>query len=316
MRISQGLIALVGPTASGKTAASLPIAEALGAEIVNIDANLVYRGMDVWTGKPDQAERRRVPHHLIDLTDPVSPVGVAEFQRLARVAIDQIVARGRRPFIVGASGLYFRAIVDGLEFPGTEPAARGLLEAEASILGPAALHRRLADLDPEAAARIDPRNARRTVRALEVAAITGRPFSSFARDWKRYPPEAVTVAGIEVPRAELHRRIEDRDARLFPSLLAETRSLLDRRFGRFIASFHVMGYAEAAACLEGTLGSDEALARIVKQDKALARRQLSWFRRDPRIRWFRGGTERTAALVEELVAYFRAPDRVPATVEA
>jgi tRNA dimethylallyltransferase len=310
------MLALVGPTGSGKTAASIPIAEALGGELVSIDANLVYRGMDVWTGKPTEQERRRVRHHLIDLVDPVGPIGAATFQGLARRAIRDIHRRGRWALLVGASGLYYRAVVDDLEFPGTEPGTRSILEAEAQALGPEVLYRRLAELDPAAAGRIDPRNARRTVRALEVAAITGRPFSSFHRAWDRFVPGSVLAAGIDVPRPILHRRIQDRVERLLPALLEETRRLLDRGFGPFITSFHVIGYAEAATCLEGLIGPEEAAARIAKRDRALARRQVSWFRRDPRVRWFRSGEEGAIGVIQDLVSYFRASSAAPAAVEA
>ena len=298
------LLALVGPTASGKTEASLEVAGRIGAEIVSIDPALAYRGMDVWTAKPTPEQRRRVPHHLIDLADPTGPIGVAEFQRLAAGSISGIRDRGRRALLVGASGLYFRAVADGLEFPGTEPRTRGLLDAEAMALGPDALHRRLASFDPVAAARIQPGNARRTVRALEVAAITGRPFSDFYGAWDRYPAEAVRAAGIDLSRADLHRRIDERVRLRFPSLVEEARSLLDRGFGPFVASSHLIGYAEAAACLRGELSEEEAARRIARRDKALARRQRSWFRRDPRVRWFAVGVGGAVEAVDEVVRYF------------
>ena len=297
------LLALVGPTASGKTEASVEVATRIGAEIVSIDPALAYRGMDVWTAKPTPEQRLRVPHHLIDLADPTGPIGVAEFQRQAAGSISGIRDRGRQPLLVGASGLYFRAVVDGLEFPGTEPWTRALLDAEARALGPEALHRRLASFDPAAAARIQPANARRTVRALEVAAITGRPFSDFYGAWDRYPAHAVRAAGIDLARADLHRRIDDRVRLRLPALLEETRNLLDRGFGPFVASSHLIGYAEAAACLHGELSEDEAGWRIARRDKALARRQRSWFQRDPRVRWFPAGAGGAVEVVDELVRY-------------
>lgn len=309
-------LALVGPTASGKTAASIPVAEALGAEIISIDANQVYRGLDTRTGKPDPEQRRRVPHHLLDVVDPSGPIGVAAFQALATDAVARIREAGRAALLVGGSGLYYRAVVDGLRFPGTDPATRADLDAEGAAVGPEAMYRRLEALDPEAARRIDPRNVRRTIRALEVAALTGRPFSSFARDWDRFDPRAVVAAGIDLPRAVLHARIEHRAAAGLDALLEETRRLLERGFGPFLSSSHVMGYAEAVACLEGRIGADEAVARIVRRDKALARRQLSWFRRDPRIRWLPAREDAAEGLVEDLVAYFRSADRATASVEA
>jgi len=301
------LLALVGPTASGKTEASIPLAERLDAEIVNVDSTLVFRGMDVWTGKASPEQRARVRHHLVDVAEPSGPFSVAEFQRLALGAIAGIEARGRAALLVGGSGLYFRAVADRLEFPRTEPEVRRLLEAEALVLGPQPLHRRLAGLDPVAASRMEPSNARRAVRALEVAAVTGRPFSSFADAWHVFDPGAVVAAGIEMPRPALNRRIEERVGRNFAGLLAETRALLDRGFGPFIVSAHVIGYAEAAACLRGELGEEEAMARIARRDRALARRQMGWFRRDPRIRWFAAGEGGAAEIVDQLGEFLAAP---------
>ncbi|HXY71047.1 MAG TPA: tRNA (adenosine(37)-N6)-dimethylallyltransferase MiaA [Actinomycetota bacterium] len=298
-------LALVGPTACGKTEASIPLARALGAEIVSIDSMVVYRGMDVGTAKPTPAERAAVPHHLLDVVDPAEPFSVAEFGRLAVCAIDDVRAGGALPLLVGGSGLYFRAVVDGLRFPATEPETRGLLEAEASALGPDAMYRRLAELDPVAAGRIEPSNVRRTVRALEVAGVTGRAFSTFAADWERYPAEHVRAAGIEVPRAVLHERIERRVSAMMPGLLAETARLVETGSGprRFITSTQAIGYAEALGCLEGRLSVEEAAARTTRRTKALARRQLAWFRRDPRIRWFPVGQVGAIGALDGLIRY-------------
>jgi tRNA dimethylallyltransferase len=298
-------LALVGPTASGKTEASIPLAVALGAEIVSFDPSLAYRGMDIWTGKPTASQRAAVPHHLVDITDPGAPIGVKAFQRLATEAAGDIARRGHRALLVGASGLYFRAVVDGLEFPGTDPGTRRLLEAEAAAVGAEPLHRRLAAFDPRAAARIEPANARRTVRALEVAAVTGRPFSGFAADWDTFRPEAARVAGVEIDRVALRRRIEGRARERFDGLVAETVRLLDAGHGSFLRSGHLIGYAEAADVLDGTLGRDEAAARIAKRDRALARRQLAWFRRDPRVRWFVAGDGGALEVLDEVLRYLR-----------
>jgi tRNA dimethylallyltransferase len=294
------LLALVGPTASGKTEASVPIAQTLGAEIVCVDSMLVYRGMDVGTAKPTSEDRSKVAHHLLDLADPAEPFSVATFQRLAGEAIRAIEARGRSALLVGGGGLYWRAVVDGLEFPGTAPGVRRLLQAEATALGPAEMHRRLVEVDPVAAHRIEPANVRRTVRALEVAAVTGRSFSSFAGAWDRYPASAVLAAGVQVPRATLGRRIEERVERMLAGILAETRTLLERGFRRFLTSSQAIGYAEAMACLDGVLTEGEAAAGTVRRTKALARRQMAWLRRDPRVRWFPAGEEGAAGIVEEL----------------
>jgi tRNA dimethylallyltransferase len=302
-------LALVGPTASGKTEASLPLAEALGAEIVCVDSMLVYRGMDVGTAKPTAGDRRRVSHHLLDVAEPTEPFSVATFQRLARAAVLEIEARGCRVLLVGGGGLYYRAVVDGLAFPGTSRGTRALLEAEAVALGPEALHGRLSSFDPEAASRIGAGNARRTIRALEVAALTGRPFSHYYGEWSAYPEGAVRAAGIDLPRAVLHRRIEQRVHRTMPGLLEETSRLLERGSGRFLTSSQAIGYAEAVACLQGSMGQDEAAARTVRKTKALARRQMAWLRRDPRIRWFLAGEDGAVGVLDELIGYLRSDQR-------
>ena len=294
------LLALVGPTASGKTDAVVAIARSIGAEIISIDSTTVYRGLDVGTAKPDLEQRSAVPHHLIDVIEPGQPFSVAEFQRLGLAAISEIRGKGRLPLLVGGSGLYYRALVDRLEFPGTLASIRRLLDAEARTLGPEALYGRLTDVDPEAARRIDPANVRRTVRALEVIGLTGRRFSSYYVAWDRFEPGAVRSAGIVIPRAALHRRIENRAMRIMPGVLGETRRLLEQGHERFIDATQIIGYAEAAACLRGRITADEALATFVRRTKSLARRQLAWFRRDPRIRWFAVGEEGAAAIVDEL----------------
>jgi tRNA dimethylallyltransferase len=297
------MLALVGPTACGKTEASIRVARELGAEIVSIDSMLVYRGMDVGTAKPSTAERAAVPHHLIDVIDPDRAFSVAEFQRLALAAVRGIEERGRRTLLVGGSGLYFRAVADRLTFPGTKADTRATLEAEAVTLGPLALHQRLVDIDPAAASRIQPANVRRTVRALEVAAVTGRPFSTFGQDWERYPRGNVRVAGIDMPRDVLIARIEARVEAMMPGLLEETRALVERGFGGFLTSIQAIGYAEASACLAGEVSEAKSVATIVRRTKALARRQVAWFRRDPRIRWFAAGAEGAGSIAGDLIEY-------------
>jgi tRNA dimethylallyltransferase len=304
-------LALVGPTASGKTETSLSLARALGAEILSVDSMVVYRGMDVGTAKPTPEEQAAIPHHLLDVADPTEPFSVAEYQRLALDALAGMERGGHRALLVGGSGLYYRAVVDRLEFPGTEQATRALLEAEAVAAGPDALYRRLAETDPAAAARIEPTNVRRTVRALEVAAVTGRPFSSFAHAWEAYPAGNVRAAGVDVPRPILHDRIERRVGEMMPGLLAETRTLLDAGVGGFLTATQAIGYLEAAACLDGSISETEAAARTVKRTKALARRQLAWFRRDPRIRWFPVGEEGAIGAAEAIIGYLGAREDRP-----
>jgi tRNA dimethylallyltransferase len=299
-------LALVGPTASGKTEAALEIAERLDAEILSIDSMVVYRGMDVGTAKPTAAERARVPHHLLDLVEPSEPFSVAAFQAAARGAAEDVRRRGRPPLLVGGSGLYFRAVVDDLEFPGTEPATRAELEGEAALVGARPMHRRLADLDPAAAAKIEPDNVRRTVRALEVAAITGRAFSSYARAWDAFPPGRVRAAGVRAPAGVLVPRIERRVAAMLDAgWLDEVRRLVDRGLGDWLTSTQAIGYAELRRHLDGGLDLDEAAALIVKRTRSYARRQLAWFRRDPRIRWFDVGDGGALEAAAPIAAWLR-----------
>ncbi|HYU94129.1 MAG TPA: tRNA (adenosine(37)-N6)-dimethylallyltransferase MiaA [Actinomycetota bacterium] len=299
-------LALVGPTASGKSEAAMALTRRLGAEIVSVDSMLVYRGMDVGTAKPTAAERTGISHHLVDVAEPEEPFSVARYQQLARAVVESVDARGRRVLLVGGSGLYFRAIVDELEFPATDPEARDELRAEAEALGPDRLHRRLAELDPAAAARIEPTNVRRTVRALEVAAVTGRPFSSYAVRWERYPDERVRAAGIDIPRDVLARRIEARvRAMVDAGLLDEVRALLDRGLFGWLTASRAIGYAEFAGYLRGEITLADATAETVRRTRELARRQMVWFRRDPRIRWFPAGEGGAIGVVDEVTEYLQ-----------
>lgn len=303
---AEPFLALVGPTASGKTEAGVQVAESLGAEVVSVDSMLVYRGMDIGTAKPTPAERLRVRHHLLDAADPSEAFSVARYQGLARDAVAEIRERDRRVLLVGGSGLYFRAVVDDLEFPGTDPDARRDLEAEARALGAGEMYARLAELDPVAAAKIAPDNVRRTVRALEVVAVTGRPFSSYAGAWERYPTERVRAAGIDIARPVLSKRIEARvDAMLAAGVLDEVQALLGRGLFGWLTSSQAIGYAEFARHLRGELLLQEAVAGTVKRTKALARRQQAWFRRDPRIRWFATGERGAEAVVDDVTEYLR-----------
>jgi tRNA dimethylallyltransferase len=269
---------------------------------------LVYRGMDIGTAKPTPDQRVRVPHHLIDILDPSAAFSVAEFQRMADDAIEDIAARGKRTLVAGGTGLYFRAIVDRLEFPGTDFETRLDLETEAVAAagGQERLYARLGDLDPAAAAKIEPANVRRTVRALEVAAVTGRPFSTYAASWDRYPPDDVRAAGINMAKQVLANRIEQRVTLMLDNgFLDEVRALADRGFEEWLTAGQAIGYAEMVRHLHGELSLDEATASTVKRTKALARRQLAWFKKDLRIRWFETGEEGGGAIAGELTEYLR-----------
>jgi tRNA dimethylallyltransferase len=297
-------LALVGPTASGKTEAGILVGEALGAEILSIDSMLVYRGMDVGTAKPTAEQRARIPHHLLDLVEPSEAFSVAAFQAAAREAADDVRRRGPRPLLVGGSGLYFRAVVDGLEFPGTDPSTRGALEAEAAVLGADRMYRRLAELDPVAASRIEPGNVRRTVRALEVAGVTGKPFSSFAAAWESFPPDHVRAAGVRLTPEQLSTRVEMRVREMLAAgWLDEVEKLLVGGFGGWLTSAQAIGYAELAHHLEDGLSLEDAVQQTVKRTRNLARRQMAWFRRDPRIRWFDAGDDGAGSVADAVVAY-------------
>ena len=294
------MLALVGPTASGKSEAAIAIAPGLGAEIVSVDSMLVYRGMDVGTAKPTVAQRAAVPHHLLDLAEPSERFTVARYQELARSALRSVAC----PLLVGGSGLYLRAMLDELAFPPEDPVVRASLEAEADDLGADALYRRLADMDPVAAARIEPGNVRRIIRALEVTAISGAPFSSFATAWDRYDANRVRAAGIRMDREVQKIRIGERVlAMLRNGWLEEVQGLLDRGFGGWLTASQAIGYAELAEHLDGRLSLDEAAERTVKRTRELARRQMAWFRRDPRIRWFDVGPGGAAEVADDVRAY-------------
>lgn len=283
-----GHLAVVGPTASGKSALALAVARAVpGTEIVSVDSMAVYREMDIATAKPDPGDRRSVPHHLLDVADPSEEYGVARFQAEARAVLADIERRGRRAVLVGGTGLYLRALVDDLRLPGRWPAVAAELERRADAPGGLAdLHRQLARLDPVAAARIEPGNRRRVVRALEVTLGAGHPFSSFGPGLTAYPPTGVTVVGLAPLRPELDRRIGARlDGWMAGGLLDEVRRLAHRPGGLSRTARQAVAYRELLAHVAGELPLDEAVEAARARTRVLARRQLAWFRRDPRVRW-------------------------------
>jgi tRNA dimethylallyltransferase len=283
------VLAVVGPTASGKSALALAVARARVAagrptEIVAVDAFTVYRGMDIATATPPVAERAEVPHHLVDLLDPWEELSVAAFQQAAREAIGAVQTAGATALLVGGSGLYWRAVVDDLRFPPTDATVRDALESQ-WVGEPLAAHQRLTELDPAAAARIEPSNLRRTVRALEVIELTGRRFSEQDDGWQRYASVVgdLEVAYLDPDDAELRRRIDVRAERMVAAgLLDEARALrtLDRPLSRTAAQ--AIGYAEAFAVLDGSLALRELAPAIARRTWRYARRQRAWFRADPR----------------------------------
>jgi tRNA dimethylallyltransferase len=280
----QPVIAVVGPTAAGKTELSLALAKELDGEIVNADSMQLYRGMDIGTAKLPAGRRDGVPHHLLDIWDVREPASVSEYQRLARVAMTGIRARGRVPILVGGSGLYVRAVLDKLEFPGTDPRLRERLEAELGRVGPAALHARLSERDPAAAAAILPGNGRRIVRALEVLELSGQPFSATLPDYQ-YACDAVQI-GLDVPRDQLDARIAGRVSGMWQAgFVAEVRALAAAGLREGRTASRALGYAQVLRFLDGDWPEQEAAAQTVLQTRRFARRQLSWFRRDPRVHW-------------------------------
>ena len=278
-------VAIVGPTASGKSSVALAVAEQLGdTELLSIDSMQVYRGMDIGTAKPTAAEQARVPHHLLDLVEPSCDFTVAEFQHEYRGVVADIARRGKRAILVGGTGLYHRAVIDDLDMPGEWPAIRSGLLAEVALLGPAALHARLAELDPAAAAKIEPGNTRRIVRALEVCAGSGRKFSSFGPGLDVYPPSPIVQVGLRWDRDVLAARIEQRvHAMIGAGLVDEVRALQASRLSRNAAQ--ALGYKELLAHLEGAQPLAESVEQIVVRTRQFAVRQLRWFQRDPRVRW-------------------------------
>lgn len=276
------VVTVVGPTATGKSDLALDLARALGGEVVNTDAMQLYRGMDVGTAKLAPAERRGVPHHLLDVLDPRDEASVADYQVAARDVLADLAARDVRAVAVGGSGLYVRALLDRMEFPGTDPAVRADLEQRVETEGVRALHAELAAVDPVAAESIGPRNARRVVRALEVVALTGRPYSA-ALPRHEYEVPAVQI-GLDCDRAVLDARIERRVERMWDGgLLDEVATLATHGLGR--TASRAVGYAQALAQLAGEVTADQARAGTAAGTRRLARKQMGWFGRDPRVHW-------------------------------
>jgi tRNA dimethylallyltransferase len=284
--MAQPVITVVGPTAAGKSGLSLRLAQLLDGEIVNADSMQLYRGMDIGTAKLPLGQRGGVRHHLLDIWEVTRTANVAEYQRLARHAIEDIHSRGRLPIVVGGSGLYVRAVIDNLDFPGTEPGLRDRLERELAEVGPAALHARLARLDPAAADVILPGNGRRVVRALEVLELSGRPFSATLPGYESIYD--VVQVGVQVPREQLDERIAGRVAAMWQAgLVTEVRGLAAVGLREGKTASRALGYAQVLRFLAGEWSPEETVAQTVKATRRFARRQESWFRRDPRITWLR-----------------------------
>ncbi len=284
-RMRPPIVAVVGATASGKSGLALDLADRLDGEIVNTDAMAVYRGMDIGTAKLGVDQRRGIPHHLLDLLDVTEPLSVADFQRWAREVIDDIRARDATPILVGGSALYVRAVLDRFDFPATDAAVRARWEAELEAAGPAALHERLRAVDPEAAARILPDNGRRIVRALEVVEITGRPFTASLPS-REYADAHALQIGVDIDRPSLDARIERRVAAMFDAgLVQEVERLLAAGLAEGRTAREAIGYRQVMAHLRGEVTLDQARDQTTRATRRFARRQDSWFRKDPRIHW-------------------------------
>jgi tRNA dimethylallyltransferase len=278
-------IAIVGPTATGKSALAVAVAEELGGEVVNADAMQLYRGMDIGTAKVTDDERRGVPHHLLDVLDVTETASVAAYQREARATVERLLGENRVPILVGGSGLYVRAVLDELDFPGTDPDIRARLEQELTETSAETLHERLTRLDPTAAAAILPSNGRRVVRALEVIELTGRPFSATMP--RPGPARYDTVQlGLDLDTDELDRRVDLRVTRMFANGLVDEVKTLEKqglRIGR--TASRALGYQQVLDQLDADHDMAEAAAATAQATRRFVRRQRSWFRRDARVRW-------------------------------
>ena len=298
-------LALVGPTASGKSDLALALARTLGdVEIVSVDSMQVYRGLDIGTAKPSQADRAEIVHHLVDVAGPEDDWSAQRFQHAARAVVADIESRGHRALLVGGTGLYFQAVIDDLRFPGEDLDLRAELEAATTQPGGiAAAYAELTTLDPVAAARIDPHNARRIVRALEVMRLTGEPFSSFGPGINSFGPTAfpLRLAGVWLPRAVLAARIEERVTAMREAGFVQEVEALRSTGGLSRTAAQAIGYRELLAHLDGQATLDEAYATTVRRTRSFARRQRMWFRRDPRITWLGTGTK-PCALEQALLA--------------
>jgi tRNA dimethylallyltransferase len=306
-------VALVGTTASGKSAVAEAAARARpGVELVSVDSMTVYRHLDKGTAKPIPAERQAVPHHLLDLVEPSEECTVSRFQRAALDVLDDLARRGARPLLVGGTGLYLRAVVDRLGFPGRFPEVAAALEEEAAQQGGVArLHARLSALDPVAASRMEPTNHRRVVRALEVTLGAARPFSSFGPGLERYPETETILLGLTFDPVAVDRRIEERfEAFLAAGLVDEVAALAARRPPLSRTARQALGYKELLEHVEHGRPLEACVAEAVRRTRSFARRQWAWFRRDPRITWLDDHDDPVAAVLDALDAAAATPQRL------
>lgn len=296
------LVVILGPTAVGKTKTGIQLAERFEGEIVSADSRLLYRGMDIGTAKPAIEERSRVPHHLIDVADPDQVWSLAKFQRAANQAIVEASRRGKLPFLVGGTGQYIRAVIEGWVIPVAEPdiRLRTAIENWAQHTGALGLHRRLAVIDPQAAAIIEPNNRRRTVRALEVIFSTGERFSTQRKTG--VTPYRVLVIGLQRPRHVLYGRVDQRIENMFESgFIDEVRKLLEAGYSPELPAMSAIGYRQVSAYLQGEMSLEQALQEIKRGTRVFVRRQANWFKLDdPQIHWFNLESRTTADIGDEI----------------
>jgi tRNA dimethylallyltransferase len=301
------LIVILGPTAVGKTETSITLAERLNAEIISADSRLFYRGMDIGTAKPSREERRRAPHHLIDVADPDQIWSLAKYLRAARETIDDIHARGKLPFLVGGTGQYIRAMVEGWQVPevNPDPRLRDRLEAWAEQIGPEGLHARLQALDPKAAAKIDPPNLRRTVRALEVILTTGQPFSR--QKGRKPPPYAILQIGLRRPREEIYERVDARIHKMLETgLIEETQALLDQGYSPELPPLSAIGYRQVIQYLNDEISLEDVITQMKRITRRFVRHQANWFSEDdPRIHWVDAGPGAVEKMEALIVAFLK-----------
>ncbi|MFQ6040294.1 MAG: tRNA (adenosine(37)-N6)-dimethylallyltransferase MiaA [Candidatus Poribacteria bacterium] len=282
------LLCILGPTAVGKTEIAIAVAQKLNAEIISADSRQIYRYMDIGTAKPTPCQQAKVRHHLVDVVDPDERFSAADYQRAADIATKDIQSRGKRAMLVGGAGLYFRAVVDGLfDGPGADPEFRTRLRAEAQKFGAEVLHSRLSRVDPESASRIHPNDLTRVIRALEVYEKRGKTIADLQKEWNRSSPRYSFIAfGINRERQELYKRIEARvDEMLEVGLLKEVKELMARGYDKDLPSMQGFGYKELTDYLEGESDWDTAVDLLKRNTRRYAKRQLTWFRNDPRIKW-------------------------------
>lgn len=299
--MSAPLIVICGPTATGKSDLAVEVAEEFNGEVVNADSMQIYRGMDIGTAKLTVAERRSIPHHLLDILDVSEDASVASFQLQARAVIADIESRGKLPILVGGTGLYIKAVLDDMNFPETDPVIRERLEREAEELGAAGMYRKLQAIDPEAALAIEPANTRRIIRALEVVEITGKPYSAnLPSDTSSRYPDAIHI-GLAMERAALAPRIESRVQKMFQSgLVGEVEHLITQGLLEGVTAQRAIGYAQVVSLLAGHLSEEQAIEETIVATRQYVRRQETWFKRDQRIQWIGEDVSRLTFIKEQL----------------